>query len=120
MAHRPHSRSTVDACPYCSSVRSNLLGHMAPGFSLSTSLKKKVNNMSAREAATNAATYTSAGSAILFGMSANEIAAAVGAAVAILTFLTNLWYKHQHLRLAKVKAECIKPGYPCPEVPADE
>ena len=98
----------------------NLLGNLAPGFSLSTSLKKKVNNMSAREAATNAATYTSAGGAILFGMSANEIAAAVGAAVAILTFLTNLWYKHQHLRLAKAKAECVKPGYPCPEAPDDE
>lgn len=76
--------------------------------------------MSAREAATNAATYTSAGGAILFGMSANEIAAAVGAAVAILTFLTNLWYKHQHLRLAKAKAACVKPGYPCPEALADE
>ena len=61
-----------------------------------------------------------AGGAILFGMSANEIAAAVGAAVAILTFLTNLWYKHQHLRLAKAKAECVKPGFPCPEMPADE
>lgn len=76
--------------------------------------------MSAREAATNAATYTSAGGAVLFGMNANEIAAAVGAAVAVLTFLTNLWYKHQHLRLAKAKAACMKPGHPCPEGPAGE
>lgn len=93
---------------------------MAPSISISTPLKKKVNNMSAREATAVAATYTSAGGAILFGMSANEIAAAVGAAVAILTFLTNLWYKHQHLQLAKAKAECVKPGFPCPEVPPDE
>ena len=120
MAHRPHRRSDVDASTHRGGVRANLLGHLAPGFSISTPLKKKVNNMSAREAATNAATYTSAGGAILFGMSANEIAAAVGAAVAILTFLTNLWYKHQHLQLAKAKAECVKPGFPCPEMPPDE
>lgn len=71
--------------------------------------------MSAREAATSAATYTSAGGAIAFGLTANEIAAYIGAAVAVLTFALNWWYRHQHLKLAKAKAACVKPGFPCPE-----
>ena len=35
MAHRPHCRSAVDASPYCSGVRANLLGDVAPSFPLS-------------------------------------------------------------------------------------
>lgn len=72
--------------------------------------------MSAREAATSAATYTSAGGAIVFGLSANEIAAYVGAAVAILTFVVNLWFKHQHLQLAKAKANCTLSPNGCPDM----
>ena len=47
--------------------------------------------------------YMASGSAIIFGLSANEFAAVTGAAVAILTFVANIWFKYQHLKLAKIR-----------------
>lgn len=56
------------------------------------------------ERAISTTTYTASGSALYFGLTANEIAAFVGAAVAVLSLLAQIWYKHQHLKLAKVRA----------------
>ncbi len=54
-----------------------------------------------------AVTYTASGSAVAFGLNANEVGAIVGASVAILSLLINIWFKHQHLKLAKQKAGVI-------------
>jgi len=58
-----------------------------------------------QSAATTAATYTASGSAVIFGLSANEFAAIAGVCVAILTFGLNWYYKQQHLLLAKERFE---------------
>lgn len=50
---------------------------------------------------TTAASYVASGSAIVFGLNANEFAAIAGGACAILTFAVNLWFKAQHLKLAR-------------------
>lgn len=42
-----------------------------------------------------AATYVASGSAVIFGLSATDFAALVGAGVAVLTFAVNWWYKHR-------------------------
>ena len=56
-------------------------------------------------AATTAATYTASGSAVIFGLSAHEFAAIAGVCVALLTFVLNWYYKHQHLKLARERLE---------------
>lgn len=53
------------------------------------------------EKAATAATYTGAGSAVFFGLTANEFAAIGGLAIALIGLLVNIWFKHQHLQLAK-------------------
>ena len=50
---------------------------------------------------TTVASYAASGGALIAGLSANEIAAVVGAACAILTFCANLWFKYQHLQIAR-------------------
>ena len=60
-------------------------------------------------AAMTAATYTASGSAIIFGLSANEFAAVSGVCVALLTFALNWYYKHQQLKLL---IERLKNNYP--------
>ena len=52
-----------------------------------------------QSAATTAATYTASGSAIIFGLSANEFAAIAGVCIALLTFVLNWYYKHQQIKL---------------------
>ena len=52
-----------------------------------------------QSAAITAATYTASGSAVIFGLSANEFAAVAGACVALLTFALNWYYKYQQLKL---------------------
>ena len=54
--------------------------------------------------ANSAVTYTASGSAIAFGLSANELAATIGAAVAVISMCVNFWFKYQHLKLAKAMA----------------
>ena len=52
-----------------------------------------------QSAATTAATYTASGSAVIFGLSANEFAAIAGVCIALLTFGLNWYYKHQQLKV---------------------
>lgn len=55
--------------------------------------------------AANAATYGGSGTAVFFGMTANEVAAIGGLIVAILGLIVsqvmNWWFKWQHLQLAR-------------------
>ena len=57
------------------------------------------------EAVTSKVTYGAAGSALLFGLTANELAAVSGIVVAALALIINTatsWYfKSQHLKLAR-------------------
>lgn len=48
-------------------------------------------------------TYLSGGGAVVCGLGVNEFAAIIGASVAVLTFWVNLWFKAQHLALAKAQ-----------------
>lgn len=52
-----------------------------------------------------AAAYIASGNAILCGLTANELAALIGAGLAVLTFVANIWFRYQHLKLAKAKVE---------------
>lgn len=60
------------------------------------------------ERTATATTITAGGGAIIFGLSANEFAAIVGAGVAVLSFLfqiaITLYFKSEHLKLAKLQA----------------
>ena len=58
-------------------------------------------------ATTTAATYAASGSAVIFGLSANEFAAVAGVCIALLTFALNWYYKAQHLRLVRERYECL-------------
>lgn len=57
------------------------------------------------EIAANKATYAASGSAVLLGLTANEVAALGGLAVAVLAMLVNagitIYFKWQHLKLAR-------------------
>jgi hypothetical protein len=52
-----------------------------------------------------AAQYGGSASAVYFGLTANEIAAFGGLIIAVIGLIVNIWYKHQHLKIAKQKAE---------------
>ena len=51
------------------------------------------------------AQYGGSSAAVYFGLTANEIAAFGGLAIAFIGYLTSLYYKHQHLKLAKKNLE---------------
>lgn len=53
------------------------------------------------ERTANAATYGGSASAVFFGLTANEFAAVGGVLIALLGLLVNIWFKLQHLELAK-------------------
>jgi hypothetical protein len=67
------------------------------------------------EKASSIATYTGGGSAVLFGLSANEFAAVIGAVVAVLGLLVNMWFRWQHLRIVKQAAAERPDCATCPE-----
>ncbi len=46
-------------------------------------------------------TYTSSGTAVFFGLTANEFAALVGACIAVLSFFVNLGFKIYEVRRRK-------------------
>ena len=62
-----------------------------------------------QSAAMTVATYTASGSAVIFGLSANEFAAIAGVCIALLTFGLNWYYKHHQL---KVICERLKNNLP--------
>jgi hypothetical protein len=47
------------------------------------------------------ATYGGAGSAVFFGLSANEFGALCGVIIGFIGLVANIWFKHQHLKLAR-------------------
>lgn len=65
-------------------------------------------------------TYTASGGALIFGLQANEFAAVVGAAVAVLGLLTqtaiSIYFKQQRLNLERTLAAEGKPDCAtCPD-----
>ncbi|WP_407280621.1 hypothetical protein U5817_10075 [Aromatoleum evansii] len=56
----------------------------------------------------NTATLAAAGNAIYLGLTANELAAIGGLIVAVLSMVIghaiNVWFKYQHLQIARAKA----------------
>jgi len=63
-----------------------------------------VNEAVVTKAAT-AATYGGSGAAVLFGLTANEFAAISGVVIALIGLLVNIYFKHQHLKLARESAK---------------
>jgi hypothetical protein len=55
--------------------------------------------------ASTLATYGGAGSAIFFGLTANEFGALCGVVIGFIGLVANIWFKHQHLKLARKEAE---------------
>ena len=51
------------------------------------------------------ATYGGAGSAVFFGLSANEFGALCGVMIGFVGLVANIWFKHQHLKIARKEAE---------------
>ena len=51
--------------------------------------------------AASVATYGGAGSAIFFGLSANEFGALCGVVIGFIGLIANIYFKHQHLKLAR-------------------
>ena len=47
------------------------------------------------------ATYGGAGSAIFFGLTANEFGALAGVVIGVIGLIANIWFKHQHLKLER-------------------
>lgn len=47
------------------------------------------------------ATYGGSASAVFFGLTANEFAALGGLGIAVIGLLINIWFKYQHLKIAK-------------------
>lgn len=54
--------------------------------------------------AASVATYGGASSAIFFGLTANEFGAICGVAIGFIGLVANIWFKHQHLKLARKEA----------------
>ena len=51
------------------------------------------------------ATYGGAGSAVFFGVSANEFGALCGVVIGLIGLIANIYFKHQHLKIALKEAE---------------
>ena len=51
--------------------------------------------------ASSVATYGGAGSAIFFGLTANEFGAICGVVIGLIGLVANIYFKYQHLQLAK-------------------
>jgi hypothetical protein len=54
--------------------------------------------------ASSVATYGGAGSAVFFGLTANEFGAICGVVIGFVGLIANIWFKYQHLEVAKKEA----------------
>jgi uncharacterized membrane protein len=53
----------------------------------------------------SAATYGGSSAAVIFGLTANEFAAVSGVVIALCGLLVNIYFKHQHLKIARASAK---------------
>ena len=53
----------------------------------------------------SAATYGGSSAAVIFGLTANEFAAISGVVIAVCGLLVNIYFKHQHLKIAQKNAK---------------
>jgi len=53
----------------------------------------------------SAATYGGSSAAVIFGLTANEFAAISGVVIAVIGLLVNIYFKHQHLKIARASAK---------------
>ena len=51
--------------------------------------------------ASTVATYGGAGSAVFFGLSANEFGTLCGVVIGLIGLVANIYFKYQHLQVAK-------------------
>ena len=51
------------------------------------------------------ATYGGSSAAVIFGLTANEFAAISGVVIALCGLLVNIYFKHQHLKIARASAK---------------
>ena len=51
------------------------------------------------------ATYGGSSAAVIFGLTANEFAAVSGVVIALCGLLVNIYFKHQHLKIARASAK---------------
>ena len=56
----------------------------------------------------SAATYGGSSAAVIFGLTANEFAAVSGVVIALCGLLVNIYFKHQHLKIARASAKADK------------
>jgi len=54
--------------------------------------------------AASVATYGGASSAVFFGLTANEFGTLCGVVIGLVGLVANIWFKHQHLKLARKEA----------------
>ena len=52
----------------------------------------------------SAVTYSSSGIAVVAGLTMTDLAAIIGATVAVLSLVVNTWYRHKHYKLAEARA----------------
>lgn len=50
-------------------------------------------------------TYVGAGTAMFFGMTASELAALIGAGVAVMGFIANMWFQYLNYKLNKDRVQ---------------
>lgn len=55
------------------------------------------------DAKTSVASYAASGTAVVFGLTANEVAAFIGALCAVLTFVVNWWFKYRQLKMIEAR-----------------
>jgi len=55
--------------------------------------------------AASVATYGGSSVAVIFGLTANEFAAVSGVVIALCGLLVNIYFKHQHLKIARASAK---------------
>jgi uncharacterized membrane protein len=53
----------------------------------------------------SAATYGGSSAAVIFGLTANEFAAISGVVIALIGLIVNIYFKQQHLKIARASAK---------------